>query len=151
MNSWLRLYTEFASDPKVQTMSEVMQRRLIMLFCLRSGNVLGTLQAEEIAHALRITEDELAETKALFVRKKFIDEKWSIVNWNKRQFVSDCSTPRTNAHRERLRTLQERSGNGVGTAPDTDTDTDTEQKKNKKKVKVGVKVKVSRPLARTRK
>ena len=32
-NSWLRLYHEWDSDPKIQSMSEAMQRRFIMLLC----------------------------------------------------------------------------------------------------------------------
>ena len=33
--NWMRLYAEFATDPKVQMMSEAMQRRHVMLFCLK--------------------------------------------------------------------------------------------------------------------
>ena len=42
-NQWFRLYAEFAHDPKVQMLSEVDQRRYIMLLCMRcNGDV--TLQ-----------------------------------------------------------------------------------------------------------
>ncbi|GAH78620.1 unnamed protein product, partial [marine sediment metagenome] len=34
---WLRLYYEFATDPKIQSMDETLQRRYIMLLCLK-GN-----------------------------------------------------------------------------------------------------------------
>ena len=37
-NPWLRMYAEFAHDPKVQMMLEVMQRRYIMLMCMRCSN-----------------------------------------------------------------------------------------------------------------
>jgi uncharacterized protein YdaU (DUF1376 family) len=99
--SWFRLYAEFSSDPKVQIMPEPMQRRLVMLFCLRCSEALPTLNDDEIAFALRISAEELAETKALFLRKGFIDETWSLLNWNKRQFASDCSTERVRKHRQR--------------------------------------------------
>lgn len=84
-NAWLRLYSEFAHDPKVQIMPEHMQRRLVMLMCLRCSNVLETLHETELAFHLRISETELAETKALFLQKGFIDDCWNLLNWEKRQ------------------------------------------------------------------
>jgi hypothetical protein len=135
-NPWFRMYSEFATDPKVQSMSEAMQRRLMMLFCLRCSDVTVTLCDEELAFALRISDEELAQTKALFLRKGFIDESWDINNWDKRQYSSDSSAARTAAYRERKK--QERK-DGVtsqsrhGDALDTDTDTDTEHKKTKQK------------------
>lgn len=96
---WFRMYGEFASDPKVQSMSEALQRRLMMLLCLRCSNTLVTLQDDEIAFALRISDEELASSKAIFVRKGFIDEAWEILNWDKRQFVSDSSAARVAKHR----------------------------------------------------
>lgn len=129
-NQWFRMYSEFATDPKVQSMSEAMQRRLVMLFCLRSSDVLVTLCDDEIAFALRVTEHELAETKALFERKKFINSKWEILNWDKRQFASDTSTERTRRYRERLKTSRERHSDLL----DTDTDTDTDKTINQPSV-----------------
>ena len=84
-NPWFRLYSEFASDPKVQMMSEEMQRRLVMLMCLCCMNNSNALRNEEIAFSLRISNEELAETKQLFLDKKFIDDDFNLVNWDKRQ------------------------------------------------------------------
>jgi len=130
-NPWFRLYAEFAHDPKVQMLSETMQRRYIMLMCLRCSNVLETLQETEIAFYLRITDEQLAEMKALFIARGFIDQHWNLANWDKRQFASDSSAARVARHRAKKRdtgnadvTLQQRQSN----APDTDTDTDTEEK-----------------------
>ena len=159
---WFRLYSEFSTDPKVQSMPEHMQRRLIMLFCLRCSNGDATLQQQdelllqqELCCALRITPDELAETKELFIKKNFITDAWEVIKWNKRQFQSDHSTPRSQKSRARKRldskdenpfqeapepppiehklrngdaTLQQRLANGSATPPDTDTDTDTEER-----------------------
>jgi uncharacterized protein YgfB (UPF0149 family) len=128
-NPWFRMYAEFATDAKVQSMSEAMQRRLMMLFCLRCSDVLATLQEDELAFAMRLNSDELAETKALFVRKGFTDSEWNLLNWDKRQFNSDSSTERSRKHRnakkestEIIETLR----NVAATPPDTDTDTDKE-------------------------
>lgn len=135
-NTWFRMYSEFATDAKVQSMSEAMQRRLMMLFCLRCSNVIATLQCNELAFALRISEEELEETKELFLRKGFIDDAWNVLNWDKRQFISDSSTDRSRKHREAKRkeegknkdsaTAVQRCSNSSATAPDTDTDTDKE-------------------------
>ena len=136
-NPWFRLYSEFAHDPKIQMLSEAMQRRYVMLMCLRCSETLETLHETEIAFQLRLSTDELDETKQLFISKNFIDKHWNLLNWDKRQFVSDSSTMRVAKHRQKKKqesnaneTLQKRQSNAIDT--DTDTDTDTEKKKNKR-------------------
>lgn len=98
---WFRLYTEFATDPKVQGISEEMQRRLIMLFCLQGNGSLETLNEEDLSFALRVSKIQLQETKELFIQKKFIDKRWRVLNWEKRQCRSDVSTERVRAFRTR--------------------------------------------------
>jgi len=100
-NPWFRLYSEFAHDPKVQMMSEAMQRRLVMLFCYRCSNVTKPLQEQEFAFLLRISNEDLQETKRLFVEKGVIDGDWNVINWDKRQFISDSSYERVKRHREK--------------------------------------------------
>lgn len=102
-NPWFRMYSEFSHDPKVQMLPEVMQRRLVMLLCLRCSDTLKTLRDDDIAFHLRITPDDLAETKALFLANGFIKKDWEIANWAKRQFVSDKSAERQKAYRDRQR------------------------------------------------
>jgi len=132
-NAWFRLYSEFSHDPKVQMMSEAMQRRYIMLLCLRCSNTIVTLHETEVAFQLRISDAELAETKSLFVAKGFIDSDWNLLNWEKRQFSSDSSKERVAKHRALQKAKQGESGNGDVTLQkrrsnglDTDTDTDTD-------------------------
>lgn len=102
---WFRMYGEFATDPKVQMMNEAMQRRLVMLFCLECSNGLETFHVTEretsIAFALRVSDEEIAATKAVFLAKGFINDDWTLRNWSKRQYVSDSSTARVRAHREK--------------------------------------------------
>jgi len=131
-NPWFRLYSEFAHDPKVQMLSEAMQRRYVMLLCLRCSEVLETLHETEIAFQLRLSTEELEQTKQLFISKNFIDKHWNLLNWDKRQFVSDSSTMRVAKHRNKKKqvsnvdeTLQKRPSNAI----DTDTDTEQIQKK----------------------
>ena len=136
-NPWFRLYSEFAHDPKIQMLPEAMQRRYVMLMCLRCSETLETLHETEIAFQLRLSEAELIETKQLFVSKNFIDKQWNLLNWDKRQFVSDSSTSRVRKHRDKKKqpsnddeTLQKRQSNAIDT--DTDTDTDKNKEKNKR-------------------
>lgn len=102
-NPWFRTYAEFASDPKVQSMSEAMQRRLVMLLCLRCSDTLETLSDDDIAFQLRISADELEQTRTLFVKKGFTSKTWEIKNWTKRQFVSDAAAVRQKAYRDRVK------------------------------------------------
>lgn len=97
-NSWFRMYSEFATDPKVQMLSEIDQRRLTMIFCIRcNGHV--TLQDEEVTFLLRISNDEWQVTKSIFISKGFINSDNEILNWDKRQFISDSSSERVAKHR----------------------------------------------------
>jgi hypothetical protein len=97
-NQWFRLYGEFSHDPKVQMLSEIEQRRLVMLFCLRcNGDV--TLQDEEVTFQLRISDDEWSKSKATFIARGFINEDNEVLNWNKRQYVSDSSAERVAKYR----------------------------------------------------
>ena len=131
-NPWFRLYSEFAHDPKIQMLSEAMQRRYVMLMCLRCSETLETLHETEIAFQLRLSEAELIETKNLFISKNFIDRQWNLLNWDKRQFVSDSSTMRVAKHRQKkkqesnaVETLQKQPSNAI----DTDTDKNQIQKR----------------------
>lgn len=135
-NPWFRMYAEFATDAKVQMLTEAMQRRYLMLMCLRCSNALVTLQDEEIAFQLRISAEELAETKALFIKKGFIDSAWNVLNWEKRQFASDTSAPRVAKHRALQKAKREGQSNGDVTLQERkdnalDTDTDTEDREPK--------------------
>lgn len=145
-NPWLRLYSEFSHDPKVQMLSEAMQRRYIMLMCLRCSDVLVTLHDEEVAFHLRISNDDLAETKALFITKKFIDSKWNLLNWEKRQFASDASKTRVAKHRKLQKEKQNTEGNAHVTLQtpicngleeiQIRRDTDTDKKRDKSEARL---------------
>jgi hypothetical protein len=136
---WFRLFYEFAVDPKVQSLSENDQRRLIMIFCLYGSGELQKLTDDEIACALRIKIEDISVTKKLFLKKGVIDENWIPKNWEKRQFVSDSSASRMRKKRARDKTVcdgdvtsQLRHGYGHVTPPEAEAeaeaDTETENK-----------------------
>lgn len=118
-NSWFRLYAEFSTDPKVQMMSEVYQRRLVMLFCMKCNGD-ATLHDNEIAFQLRISSDEWAATKGEFIARGFLDSDNNLLNWDKRQFRSDSSTERSRKHREVKRSTTQQPCNVAATPPDTE-------------------------------
>ena len=160
-NQWFRLYGEFANDPKVQMMTESNQRRLVMLMCIKSCNVSETfhetknsennnnetfhnvslaLNDEAIAFQLRISMDDWLASKAVFLANNFIDDSNNLLNWDKRQFVSDSSYERVKKHRaekkkdetfpKRFIKKKKRSSNVTETPPDTEayTEEDTDIK-----------------------
>lgn len=115
-NPWFRLYAEFAHDPKVQMLPEVMQRRYIMLMCMRCSNSLVTLHDDEVTFHLRISEQDWADTKALFIKKGFIDSKLNLLNWEKRQFKVDSSS--SSAERVAKHRAKKKSGISNDVTPD---------------------------------
>ena len=125
---WFRLYSKFSNDPDVQMMSEAMQRRLVMILCMRNNE---TLQERCIAFHLRISDAELAETKALFIQKGWIDSDWNVLNWDRLQYVSDSSTERVSrfrAKKKQAETLLKRDETKNETVPEQNR-TDSEHKK----------------------
>lgn len=100
---WFRMYHEFSTDPKVQMLSEVDQRRFVMLLCLRCCNGSVTLQDDAVTFQLRISSDEWASTKSRLVDKGLIGEDNQPTNWGKRQKKADRSNERVSRHREKAK------------------------------------------------
>lgn len=123
-NPWFRMYAEFATDPKVQMMSEADQRRFIMLLCMRCGNDAVTLHDDEVAFQLRISAEDWAQSKDRFLSKGLIDKDNQPTAWESRQFISDSSAERVRRHRAKKSEDAKRQRNVTETPPDTDTDTE---------------------------
>lgn len=123
---WYRHYAEWVHDPKIQSMDETSQRRHVCVLCLMCDGSLSQLSESEIAFALHITPEELQITKKIFIEKGFIDDNWNVMQWDKRQYISDTSTERTRKWREKngKRTSPKRHKAVTVTPPDTDTDTE---------------------------
>ena len=127
-NSWFRMYFEVANDPKVQLLSDRAFRAWVNLLCV-ACELGGRIPRDQIHFRLRIPKKHvnglLSELSGLFddVSETEIEPH----NWRSRQFVSDVSTTRVQAFRQRKRNVSRNvSRNAFGTPPDTDTDTDTE-------------------------
>ena len=131
------MYAEFAADPKVQMMSEADQRRFVMVLCLRCGNDNVTLQDDEVAFQLRISNDEWARTKALFLQKGLIKEDNTPTAWDRRQFVSDSSAERVRKHRDKKKKEAKQACNVTATPPEADTEADTEAEEKRAALPAG--------------
>lgn len=92
---WLRLYTEYATDPKIQILAFDDQRHFVMLLCLK-GN--GTLDCEApseayrerlIAKALGLDAGTASEAKRRLMEGGLITADWMPVAWENRQMASD--------------------------------------------------------------
>lgn len=105
-NPWFRLYSEFQDDPKIQMLSEQMQRRFVMLLCSRCK--VESLTDQIVAFQWRMPLADVLTTKAVFVEAGFIDDEWIVIAWDKRQYVSDKSTERVRKFRSG-ETFQKRS------------------------------------------
>ena len=126
-NPWFRMYSEFMHDPKVQMLSEQDQRRLVMILCMRCNSDV-TLQDKHVTFTLRISPSEWEQTKGLFVQSGFIDSDNNILNWDKRQFISDSSAARVAKHRALYKSVTVTPSNVTVTSPEQNR---TEQKQIK--------------------
>jgi hypothetical protein len=150
MNQWFRMYAEFSTDPKIRTMSDVLQIRLVRLFCLRSSGLTEKLSCDELKYGIGCNDDEtFHETKLAFQAKGFIDENWAVLNWNKRQFVSDSSTDRVNKFRAKQalkqdETFQKRDETQNETHQNRTEQNRTEQKHSRAKAARGKKTEAAK-------
>ena len=121
--AWFRMYHEFATDPKVQMLSEADQRRFVMVLCLRCCNGDVTLHDDAVAFQLRVTVEDWQATKARLVARNLIDEDNRPVAWERRQYVSDRSNERVSRHRA----AKKAACNVTVTPPESETETETDK------------------------
>lgn len=134
---WFRLYSEFATDPVIQSLAFEDQRHFLMLLCFKCSGLLDRefpnpqMRQEVIRKAIGLDGKAWDEMRNRLQSVGIIDADLQPKNWDKRQFISDASTERVRAYRERMNKVK-RSGNVSVTAQETDTDTDTEKKERSK-------------------
>jgi hypothetical protein len=123
-HKWFRMYSEFATDPVVQSLAFEDQRHYVMILCFKCSGVLDrNISPKErnriILRGLGLDSVAGDEAKRRLMDIGVIDKNWQPKNWDKRQFISDDSTARVHKHRK-----NKESCNVSVTPPDTDTDTD---------------------------
>lgn len=127
-NPWFRLYAEIINDPKVLVVTEALRWRYVALLCIHCNEQYENVPDDEVALALRVTEQEWLETKQLFIKRKLLAEDGSISGWEKRQYISDLKDPTAAERQKRYRENKRNNRNASVTsrAPESDTDTDTD-------------------------
>lgn len=102
---WFKFFKNFSTDPILQSMSEINQRRYLMLLCLQCESDIYTIpqnaQEQVISTFLRISIDELRNTKEALLNANLITKNWVIVNWKQHQAPA-TSAERTKKYRQRL-------------------------------------------------
>lgn len=125
-NQWFRMYAEFASDPKVQVLTEALQRRYVMVLCLHSMDGVKNRPDDEIALALRVTEENWLETKNILIKRELLNKDGTPHGWEKRQYISDIKDPTAAERQKRYR--ERRNATVTSRPPDSETDTEQKQK-----------------------
>jgi hypothetical protein len=100
----MKLYCEWCSDPKVQTLSEQDQRRHIMLMLLCKMGDLEKATDDDVAFFMRLPSEEWLATKERLFKRGLIscndNGKTCIPTWEKRQGKMDHSTERVRKWRK---------------------------------------------------
>jgi hypothetical protein len=125
-NPWFRMYGETIHNTKLLCVTEALRWRYVALLCLHSnGDYLDTPD-DEICIALRITDQEWAETKSAFIKRGLLNADGSIYGWEKRQYISDIKDPTAAERQKRYRDNKRNDRNASVTSrlPESDTDTD---------------------------
>ena len=124
---WFRLWSELIDDPKICKMDEKTFRIFILLMCLaaeREQNGIIDLSEKDVAWRLRISQNILTRARQKLESLSILGSNngnMVFLNWEKRQFRSDCST-------ERVKRFRNVTRNNIETPPETETETETEKK-----------------------
>ncbi|OPX87757.1 MAG: DNA replication protein DnaD [Pelotomaculum sp. PtaB.Bin104] len=139
---WLRLYTEIRHERKLRRLPPAQRWLWVVILTLaKESPQQGWLL---ISEGVPVTLDDLADEAAIpfedveagvnsFVEQKMLENiegTWHLVNWDKRQYVSDSSAERVRRHRAKQQengvtsikdvTLQKRYSNDYVTPPETE-------------------------------
>ena len=108
MSRWFRMYADVLDDPKVQRLPPDLFKVWVNLLCLASRNDGVLPPVEDIAFALRMSQDVTVTVTAELVTRGLLDQGDSLSphNWAERQFRSD--TPESAAERKRAQRAREK-------------------------------------------
>lgn len=139
MAEWLRLYTDIKNDRKLRRLPPAQRWLWITMMAIaKESPEPGRLM---LTNGVPITNDDLADDASISIQDveeglqafidqrmvEVIDEVYCLINWNKRQFVSDTSTDRVKKFRSKNgETDMKRFSNVSVTPPETETETDTD-------------------------
>ena len=119
-------------DDKIEFIAFEDQRHYIFILCMKNAGILDKEYAQPgmleriVSKRLGIFGEAFESARKRLVDAELIDSSFQPVAWDKRQFLSDTSTDRVKAYRERMKRDVKQPCNVSVTAQETDTDTETE-------------------------
>jgi len=126
---WFRLYTETVDDEKLRLLAFEDRWHFIALLCCKGSGLLDSndpLLRRKLSVKMGLATRELDEVVRRLSEVGLIDfDTLQPISWNSRQMMSDSSTARVKAYRERMK----RNGNVSVTAQEEEEDLDKEEKK----------------------
>ena len=109
--SWFRMYAEAIDDDKLRLLAFEDRWHFVALLCLKTQGVLDErdeqLKRRRMAIKMGLDLPELESVMHRLETVGLVSSKWQPLAWKKRQFVSDSSTKRVRAFRERSRNVTE--------------------------------------------
>lgn len=137
-NPWFRLYTEIMDDEKIRLLAFEDRWHYVALLCCKNAGLLdaGDSQAmlmRKLGVKLGLASREL-ETALLRLEEVGLisADTAQPSSWDDRQFLSDSSTARVQAYRDRKKRQCNVSVTAQDTDEDEDEDTDIEEEKKQK-------------------
>ncbi len=106
---WFRLYSEFATDPNIQSISFEDQRHFIVLMCLKGSGVLdreypsAARKNAVVARGMGLEIEVAAEVHERLRDAGLIVGDWEPKGWANRQFESDHARERQAKHLAKLK------------------------------------------------
>jgi hypothetical protein len=102
---WFRFYTEFATDPVMQSLAFEDQRHFVILLCLKGSGLMDRKISQQarnriILRGLGLDQGAGDEVKRRLIDVNLIDKNWFPRGWEDRQFSSDTSTERVRKYRK---------------------------------------------------
>lgn len=107
---WFRMYHEFSTDPKVQTLAFEDQRHYVMALCMKASGILDSEYSSPhrrksvIAKVIGLDLMALDEACRRLCEAGLINDQWQPIKWDARQTPSDHSAAeRMREYRKRQR------------------------------------------------
>lgn len=133
-NPWFRMYSDFMFDEKIEFLAFEDQRHYVFILCMKNSGLIDKEYTQPgmldrvVSKRLGLYGEAFEAAKKRLIESGLVDYKFQPIAWDKRQFISDVSTDRVQAYRERMKQTR----NVSVTAQEADTETDTEADKEKK-------------------
>ena len=116
---WFRFYSEAVDDEKLRLLAFEDRWHYVALLCLKASGVLDETDADlrrrKICVKLGLDSLECETVMKRLETVKLVSPTWEPLGWGRRQFLSDTSTSRVRAFRERRRNVSV-------TSPETETE-----------------------------